>query len=250
MRLTVIGCAGSYPSAASPASCYLLEHDGARLVLDLGNGSLGALQRHLDPTTADGISAVVLSHCHIDHCADLASLFVARHHYAKEHLPPLPVLGPSDAASRAAAIHGGDSAAVLNSSFAFRTHGSGTVELGPFTIRSTPALHPVESYSVLVSAGGRSIAYSGDTGPNPALNELAEGADVALFEAAFVGTGNPVDLHMTGAQAGSAAHDAGVGRLVLTHLVVHNDDNVVLAEASKQFSGPIELAYAGMAFDV
>ncbi|MDI1290482.1 MAG: MBL fold metallo-hydrolase, partial [bacterium] len=102
----------------------------------------------------------------------------------------------------------------------------------------------------LVSAGGRSIAYSGDTGPNTALNELAAGADIALFEAAFVGTDNPVDLHMTGAQAGSAAQDAGVGLLLLTHLVVHNDDAVVLAEASEQFAGPIQLARPGMSMTV
>ena len=48
MRLTVIGCAGSFPNAHSPASCYLVEYDGHRLLLDLGNGALGALQRHVD----------------------------------------------------------------------------------------------------------------------------------------------------------------------------------------------------------
>ena len=41
MRLTVVGCAGSFPGPDSPASCYPVEHDGARILLDLGNGSLG-----------------------------------------------------------------------------------------------------------------------------------------------------------------------------------------------------------------
>ena len=40
MRLTVIGCAGSFPGPDSPASCYLLEADGFRLVIDMGNGAL------------------------------------------------------------------------------------------------------------------------------------------------------------------------------------------------------------------
>ena len=44
MKLTVVGCAGSFPSASSTGSCYLVEHDGHRIVLDLGNGALGALQ--------------------------------------------------------------------------------------------------------------------------------------------------------------------------------------------------------------
>ena len=80
MQLTVVGCAGSFPSAQSPASCYLLEHDGNRVLLDLGNGSLGALQQHVDLVWPGALDAVLLSHCHIDHCADLGSLYVQRHY--------------------------------------------------------------------------------------------------------------------------------------------------------------------------
>ena len=74
-----------------------------------------------------------------------------------------------------------------------------------------------------VSAGGRSVTYSGDTGPTPALAELARGTDIALFEASCVGTDNPPDLHMTGADAARAAREAGAGLLLLTHLVAWND---------------------------
>ena len=45
MRLTMVGCSGSIPGPHSAASCYLLEADGFRLVVDLGNGAVGALQR-------------------------------------------------------------------------------------------------------------------------------------------------------------------------------------------------------------
>ena len=52
MRMTVIGCSGSYPGPESSASCYLLEaeHEGRtwRVLLDLGNGALGSLQRYAD----------------------------------------------------------------------------------------------------------------------------------------------------------------------------------------------------------
>ena len=250
MRLTVIGCAGSYPSAASPASCYLLEHDGARLVLDLGNGSLGALQRYVDVTDPDPLAAVVLSHCHIDHCADLASLYVARHHHPTKTFPRVPVLGPSDTTARLAAIYGMRSAAMVADSFDVRTHVPGPVTLGPFTIMTAPAAHPVEAYSIRVTAGGRSITYSGDTGPNPALDALAAGTDLALFEASFVGDDNPRDLHMSGADAARSASAAGAGSLLLTHLVAYNDETVVRAEAAAHFSGPIELARAGMSVTV
>ena len=45
MRLTMVGCSGSMPGPHSAASCYLLEADGFRLVVDLGNGAVGAQQR-------------------------------------------------------------------------------------------------------------------------------------------------------------------------------------------------------------
>ena len=75
MRLTVVGCAGSFPGPDSPASCYLLEADGFRLVIDFGNGSLGALQKY---AALSGIDAVCLSHLHVDHCVDLYSYSIAR----------------------------------------------------------------------------------------------------------------------------------------------------------------------------
>lgn len=246
MRLTVVGCAGSYPSAASPASCYLLEHDGARLVIDLGNGSLGALQKYVDVNDPDSIQAVALSHCHIDHCADLASLFVVRHYHPTQRFSQLTVLGPSDTASRLAAIYGMHSPTMMQSIFDIRTHTPSPVSIGPFTIRTTPASHPVEAYSLRVTAGGRSVTYSGDTGPTPRLDVLADGTDIALFEASFVGGDNPRDLHMSGADAGRAARNANAGLLLLTHLVAHNDENRVLAEAADEFSGSVELARAGM----
>ena len=79
MRLTIVGCSGSFAGPASPASSYLVqaEHGGRtwNLVLDLGNGALGALQRHIDPLAID---AVVLTHLHSDHCLDLCGLYVVQ----------------------------------------------------------------------------------------------------------------------------------------------------------------------------
>lgn len=87
MRLTVVGCSGSYPGPDSPASCYLLEAEAPdetggtrtwRLLLDLGSGALGALQRYVDPLTVD---AVLLSHLHADHCLDLSGYYVLRKYH-------------------------------------------------------------------------------------------------------------------------------------------------------------------------
>lgn len=250
MRLTVVGCAGSYPSAASPASCYLVEHEGHRILLDLGNGSLGALQQHLDLTWPGALDAVVLSHCHLDHCADLGSLYVQRHYSPTPAAEPLLVLGPSDARSRSIAIYGKTDDLGLDEQFAFATFPRGPVEVGPFTITAARAAHPVEAYSVRVEAGGRSLTYSGDTGPNDRLVTLASGSDVALFEASFVGAVNPPDLHMSGADAARMAAAAAVGRLVLTHHAAWNDPAVVLAEAVAAWDGPISQAAPGTTIEV
>src|SRR5487761_81872 len=99
VRLTVIGCSGSFPGPDSPASCYLVEADGFRLLLDLGNGALGALQRH---APLDGIDAVCLSHLHADHCLDLCSFWVARTYHPEGPRPRIPVYAPAGTAARMA----------------------------------------------------------------------------------------------------------------------------------------------------
>jgi ribonuclease BN (tRNA processing enzyme) len=250
VRLTVVGCAGSYPNASSPASCYLIEHDGARIVLDLGNGSLGALQQYLDPALDGALDAVILSHCHVDHCADVASLYVMRHYAPTPATRPLALVGPSDVRARIAAINGMADPAQLDEQFDMRTLGEGPLTVGPFRIEAVPADHPVEAYSIRVTADGMSITYSGDTAPTRELVDLARGTDIALFEASFVGTGNPPHLHLTGAEAARIAREADVGLLVLTHHAGWNDEADVLAEAAAEFDGPIEQARPGMTIDL
>ncbi len=95
------------------------------------------------------------------------------------------------------------------------------------------------------------VAYSGDTGPCQELVDLASGADLLLCESAFVeGGDNPVDLHLTGKQAGVVAAEAGVGRLVLTHIPPWHDPSVPLAEAREAFDGPLEAAVTGSTYDL
>lgn len=248
MRLTILGCAGSYPSAESPASSYLVEHDGHRIVLDLGNGSFGALQRHVGLTWPGALDAVVLSHGHLDHCADLGSLYVQRHYYSAT-TDRLPILGPSDARARAVAIYGRQDEAGLDEEFEFRGFSPESMAVGPFTIDTVRAVHPVEAYSIRVTAGGRSITYSGDTAINDRLAILARDTDVALFEASFVGTDFPPDVHMSAGEAGRVAQAARAAHLVVTHLVSMNDPDVVLAEASAEFEGAVTLASSGLVLE-
>jgi ribonuclease BN (tRNA processing enzyme) len=111
--------------------------------------------------------------------------------------------------------------------------------------------HPVETYAMRLSFGGRSIAYSADTGPCESLVSLSAGADLLLCEASFLdGEVNPPDLHLTGGQAADHAERAGIGRLVLTHLVAWGNPARTLDEAQARYRGPVELAAPASTYDV
>ena len=103
MRLTVVGCAGSFPGPDSAASCYILEAEGFRLVIDLGNGALGPLQKFIG---LFGIDAICLSHLHADHCVDLYSYSIARTYSPAGLQPSLPVYGPAGTCERIGLLHG------------------------------------------------------------------------------------------------------------------------------------------------
>jgi ribonuclease BN (tRNA processing enzyme) len=252
MKLTVVGCSGSYPGPDSAASCYLVEQDDDagrtwRVLLDLGSGALGALQRYADPLAVD---AVFLSHLHPDHCMDLCGYHVLRRYHPSGAQPRIPVWGPEGSADRMATAYGLDLDPGMREEFDFHELGE-PVRVGPLTVTPVPVVHPVPAFGFRVEAGGRTLAYSGDTGPCQGLDALAAGADLLLAEASFRSEdANPPDLHLTGADGGRAAAGGSVGTLVLTHVPPWHDPAMAVAEAKAQFSGEIVLASAGAVYSV
>ncbi len=249
MKLTVIGCSGSYPGPDSPASCYLLEadHDGRtwRILLDLGSGALGALHRYVDPLTID---AVLLSHLHADHCLDLTGYYVMRKYHPSGPQPRIPVWGPVGTADRMARAYDLPLEPGMTHEFDFRTW-DGPVRIGPFAVEPVPVVHPVPAYGLRVSVDGAVVAYSGDTGPCPALDRVADGVDLFLAEASFrEGDENPEGLHLTGADCGDIASRAGVKSLVITHVPPWHDARIALREASELYDGPVDLARPGAVY--
>jgi ribonuclease BN (tRNA processing enzyme) len=246
MKLTVLGCAGSFPGPESACSSYLVEAEGFRLLLDFGTGSLSGLQRYATITSVD---AIVLSHLHADHILDACSYVVVRRYAPDGPYPRLPLYGPAGTAARLAAAYG---EGPLDDVYDFRELRPGTLSVGPFTLTVDRVNHPVETYGMRVEHGGRVLAYSADTAPCEALLRLAHGADLFLCEASYPdGAQNPPDLHLTGREAGEAATKAGVGRLVLTHLVAAwcSESNVV-ESASAAFTGPLEVARTGARYEL
>jgi ribonuclease BN (tRNA processing enzyme) len=244
VELTVLGCAGTFPGPQSACSGYLVERDGFRLVVDLGSGALGALQRHCDLLDVD---AVYVSHLHADHCIDLVAYSYARRFHPRGVPPRLPVYGPAGTAERICNAFEAPPTEGLLDVYDFREVATGTHRIGPFTVSTVQANHPIECHAMRVEVGGRSLTYSGDTGECPELVDLARGTDLFLCEASWAHSdSHPPGIHLSGRQAGEHAQKAGVGKLLLTHLQAWADPEVIVAEAEETFDGVVELAECGV----
>jgi ribonuclease BN (tRNA processing enzyme) len=255
VRLTVVGCSGSLPGPDSPASCYLVEADDDqgrtwRVLLDLGNGAIGPLQRRLDPTTLD---AVLLSHLHADHCLDLCGLYVMLRYGPARRPTRLPVWGPAGTAERLARAYDLPPTPGMSRHLDIAAWSDGEpVAVGPLTITPLRVNHPVEAYGLRVEHRGQVLAYTGDTDSCDALKTLCHNASLVLADSAFVdGRDAGEGVHLSARRAAEAVAGAGgVQRLVLTHLPPWNDPAHCLAQARTAWDGPLEVARPGSSYDV
>lgn len=271
MKLTIVGCTGSMSGPRASASSYLVQAPGTgadgrdrvfSVLLDLGPGSMGQLLRHLDPAELD---AIAISHCHADHMVDLVGMHVYRRWNPAGALGPVLTLGPRELLPRLNGVDGTPPQETYATEFDFRTAVPGqSVQVGPMTITPYTALHPVEAYGYRIEGpsedGQRtvSIAFTGDTDLCDGIEEMSDGVDLLLSEAAFVeGRDALRGMHLTGKRAGElAAGTSGrggrrpAGRLVLTHIQPWTDPCEPLANASRVFDGPCEAATAGASWEL
>lgn len=240
-RLTVLGCSGTHCGRGQVCSSYLVDHDGYRVALDLGNGSLSNLQ--LRTNVAD-LDAVVLSHLHPDHFVDVFGLYYAlRFHPAGEQSVELHA--PAGARELILQLLPPDSAETFDRVFRYRPAAAGdTLELGPFTATLFAANHPVETNAIRLAADGKVLAYSGDSGRTPELVACARDADLFVADSSWLERDgpHPEGVHMTGAEVGRHAAQAGVDQLVVTHVYPVLDPAEVAAEAAEAFAGTIHIA--------
>jgi ribonuclease BN (tRNA processing enzyme) len=241
MRLTVIGGSGGYPGHGRPCSGYLVEADGFALLIDPGYGVATALSA--DDTLT--FNAVVVSHAHPDHCADLNPILRA-HAWADPPRPQLPLYALPGALYAVLAL---DRPEMLAGSYAIHELADGgELSIGPYRIRTAALPHPRPNLGLRIDAGGRSPVYTGDCGPSEQLVGLADGADLLLAEASYA---KAVDQELVGAlssatDVGRQAAAARVIRLILTHLMPRTDEAEAIAAAANSFAGPISVARPGL----
>ncbi|HZD03139.1 MAG TPA: MBL fold metallo-hydrolase [Actinomycetes bacterium] len=247
MRLTVLGGCGVWPAAGQACSGYLVEHDGFRLLVDLGYATVPRL---LQQTTADQIDAVFISHGHPDHCADLNPLLRARVLTDDPPPAPLPVYALPGALDAVLAL---DRLGMLDAAYALREFTAGDrLDIGPFRAETRPLPHTVPNAGVRLAAGDRVLAYTGDTGPSPGVVELARDADLLVAEATYVDQ-VPADARpylSSARQAGQRAADARARHLLLTHLQPGTDPAAALAAARDTYDNEVGIATADLVLDL
>jgi ribonuclease BN (tRNA processing enzyme) len=244
VRLRVLGSNGTYPTPGHPCSGFLVEAGGTRLMLDAGPGTVVALQEAVPDGRLDGL---VVTHAHPDHCSDvfhLLNLF----RFGPSARQGVPAFAPDEAIAVLAAFLGAGESHAFGRVFAWQGVGPGDrARVGGIDLAFALARHQVPTLAVSLTAGGRRLVYSADTGPGDGLMSLAAGADALLCEATLPpGAGDEAwPYHLTPAQAGGLAREAGVGRLILTHLAPMLDPARSVEEAGVAFGGPVDWAAPG-----
>lgn len=249
MRLRVLGSNGTYPTPGHPCSGYLVESGATRVLVDAGPGTAAALQEaaadwHLD--------ALVVTHAHPDHCSDVFSLFNL-FRFGPAAKRGLRAFAPEGVAEALATFLGAEGDHAFHRVLDWRAVMPGeAVRVGAVGLAFAFTQHQVPTLAVSLAAEGRRLVYSSDTGPGGDLPALAAGADLLLCEASLASGTGPQSwpYHLSAAQAGALARDAGVGRLLLTHLAPMLDPAQSVAEAAAAFGGPVEWAAPGMEVQV
>ncbi|MDE0653596.1 MAG: MBL fold metallo-hydrolase [bacterium] len=244
LSITVLGCSGSYSGPGLACTGYLVESGTTRVWLDAGPGTLANLQRHRQLTEID---AIVVTHEHPDHWLDLAMAYIACHYFLDR--APMPVYGTAGTRALAQALAGAHDLAPTIDWHVISDGDSATV--GDQQWRFSQTDHPVETLAPRVDCGGRSFAFSADTGDGWSFASLGEGIDLALCEATYLHE----DLvepspHLSALQAGTMAAEAGVERLLLTHLAPGSDAAAFGREATEAFGAPVDLVEVDRSYEV
>lgn len=250
-RLTLLGSAATIANRDHDSIYFLLQDPDAELLIDCGGSpSFKLAQVRTDPTRLDG---VLLTHDHSDHIYGFPVLVqtLMLLNWAGRWSKELVVWGLPETLETARELlklfRLTDRIPInwrlLNS--------QGThliLETAHLRLVSAPVQHSRPNVGVRIEgkSSGLSLAYSSDTEPCQGVQELAKHADILLYEATVM---EPTPGHSTPAQAGRAAAAAQVGRLVLVHFDPAQNKEIMLAEAAKEFGGPVEIGQDWMKFE-
>lgn len=263
LRLTVLGSGTLLPDRDHHSAAHLVEGGGLRCLVDCGAGTVHGFHRH--GVRWEELDAVAFSHYHTDHLGDLpAVLFALKHGIRPPRSRPLTLLGPPGLRDRLRALAEAFGDHVEDPGFPLHVEeigrkGSWHFVAGPgrgagssdLRVDFHPTPHAEESVAHRWQAGGRVIAYTGDTGPpDPDLVAFLSGVDVLVAE---VSLPDPTDMenHLTPRRVAALARGAEPGLLITTHVYPPLDPERVpelVAEAG--FGGRVEAGADGLVVEI
>ena len=244
MKVIPIGIWGGYPKANEATSSFLIEHDGFHCLVDCGSGVLSSLQNYIP---LEKLDAVVISHYHADHIADLGSLQYSRliQYYLNNPSPILPIYGHDQDEENFAKL------AYKERTIGIAIYEDKSIKIGPFTVTFCRTDHPVYCLAMKFIVEGRSLVLTADTGWRDELVEFAKDADLLISEANLYEEHIGVAPgHMGGSQAGKLAQLSKAKQLLLTHLPLHENIDEILEAARRNFDGATEIAEVGKIYTV
>jgi ribonuclease Z len=266
IEITLLGTGSPVPDPNRAGPATLVRAGGQAFLVDCGRG---VLQRAAAiGVAATGLSALLLTHLHSDHIADLGDVLITR--WITTFAPdpaPFPIIGPP---GTAAVVEATLKAFGPDIGYRIAHHDDLTapppVEVHEYTegpvwdregasIRVAPTDHrPVApTIGFRIEAGGASVVLAGDTVPCESLDELASGAGALVHTVVRKELIAPLpaqrmkdicDYHSSVQEAAATARRAGVGTLVLTHYVptiAPGQEEQWRELAATEFDGRIEL---------
>lgn len=244
MKLTALGVWGGYPTRDAGTTSYLLQsEEGFNLLLDAGSRAVTELEHELSPNDLD---AIILSHYHEDHIADLGAL---RQYRQLQTVKPeiLPIYGHHENEYEFSKL----SLENVSEGIAYDVENGTSV--GPFDIQFLKTVHPVICYAMRIveRATGQVLVYTGDTGYFAGLVDFSKDADILLADVYFFKDKAKMPNHLSSVEAGEIAAQANVKKLILTHLPQVGDLQVLREEAQEVAGNiPVDLAQPHMKWTV
>ncbi len=243
LKVTVVGCWGGFPKAGEATSGYLVQEGGFNLLVDCGSGVLSKVQSYIN---VEDLDAVVISHYHADHIADIGPLQFAR--LVKSHtgttLPELPIYGHrfNETEFNRLAYKTFTASKEYNPAL--------PISVGPFKITFLQTKHAVPCYAMRIEGMSHTIGYTADSSFQESFFPFFRGVDLLLCESnLYKGMDGTSVGHMTSDEAGQIARESIVGKLILTHLPHFGEINQLIPEAQEQFNGEVVLAEEGFVWE-
>jgi ribonuclease BN (tRNA processing enzyme) len=252
MRLTVLGKSPSWEDAGGACTSYLVEHKGTALAVDFGSGALGKLRMRADYRDLD---AIVISHFHADHLLDLIPLGCALTYgpASRDGSTPPRLVAPKGAMDffRRLGTAIDDPDLIVDAFPIEEYEPESEIGVGEVLVRTHPVPHigPTHAVEVVSPAGGR-IVFGADGPYSDELIAAARDADALIAEATLPDPEQGQRVHMSAEEAGRLAREAGVGRLVLTHISDELDVARAQRLAAEAFGGDVAVAEEGAVYEV